>query len=73
MNKKWLTVEDIADELDINKMTVYRLLDAGAITSYRFGRLYRVKPEDLDAYVRDSRVSPAVAGGLSRDLLRLAA
>ena len=47
MDKKWLSVEDIADELGINKMTVYRLLDAGTIPGYRFGRLYRVKPEDL--------------------------
>jgi len=59
MDKKWLNVEDIAAELGINKMTVYRMLEAGTIPSYRFGRLYRVKPEDLDAYIRDSRVSPA--------------
>jgi len=61
MGKKWLSVEDIADELGINKMTVYRLLDAGTIPGYRFGRLYRVKPEDLDAYIRNSQV-PAKAG-----------
>jgi len=59
MDKKWLNVEDIAAELGINKMTVYRMLEAGTIPAYRFGRLYRVKPEDLDAYIRDSRVSPA--------------
>ena len=59
MDKKWLNVEDITEALGINKMTVYRLLEAGTIPSYRFGRLYRIKPEDLDAYIRDSRVSPA--------------
>jgi excisionase family DNA binding protein len=56
VNEKWLTPEDVAGELGINKMTVYRLLDAGAITAYRFGRLYRVRPADLDAYIRSSRV-----------------
>lgn len=59
MNEKWLTPEDVAGELRVNRMTVYRMLEAGTIPAYRFGRLYRVKPEDLDAYIRDSRVNPA--------------
>ena len=61
MNKKWLTPEDVADELGIGKMTVYRLLQAGTIPACQFGRLYRIRPEDLKAYIRDSRV-PAKAG-----------
>ncbi len=55
MTQKWLDPEDVATELGIGKMTVYRLLRDGTITSYRFGRLFRVKPEDLAAYIRDSR------------------
>ncbi len=57
MNEKWLTPEDVAGELRVNKVTVYRMLEAGTIPGYRFGRLYRVRPEDLDAYIRDSRVN----------------
>lgn len=56
VNKKWLTVEDIAEELDLTKMTVYRLIAAGAILAYRFGRSFRVKPEDLDTYIHGSRL-----------------
>jgi excisionase family DNA binding protein len=59
MSKKWMSVDDVADELGINKMTVYRMLAAGAIVSYRFGRVYRVKPEDLDVYIRGCRKGPA--------------
>jgi excisionase family DNA binding protein len=61
VNKKWLSVEDITGELGVNKMTVYRLLADGAIPAYKFRRLYRVRPEDLEAYIRDSRM-PAKAG-----------
>ena len=64
MSEKWLTPDDVAGELDIGKMTVYRLLDAGTIPSYRFGRLYRIRPQDLEAYIRDSRV-PAKAAEAS--------
>jgi excisionase family DNA binding protein len=60
VNEKWLTPEDVAGELRIGKMTIYRMLDAGTIPAYRFGRLYRVRPEDLKAYISDSRV-PAKA------------
>lgn len=56
MTQKWLGPEDVALELGVGKMTVYRLLQAGAIPGYRFGRRYRVRPEDLAAYIRDSRV-----------------
>ena len=51
MNKKWLTPEDVADELGIGKMTVYRMIQAGTIPAHQFGRLYRVRPEDLKAYI----------------------
>jgi excisionase family DNA binding protein len=61
VNEKWLTPDDVAGALRVNRMTVYRMLEAGTIPGYRFGRLYRVRPEDLDAYIRGSRVNPAVA------------
>ena len=61
VNEKWLTPEDVADELRVGRMTVYRMLETGIVPAYRFGRLLRVRPEDLEAYIRDSRV-PAVAG-----------
>ena len=63
MAEKWLDVLDVAGELGVGKMTVYRLLNAGTIPSYRFGRLFRVKPEDLDAYIRDSQVSQPEQNG----------
>jgi excisionase family DNA binding protein len=62
VNEKWLTPGDVADGLRVTKMTVYRMLEAGTIPGYRFGRLYRVRPEDLDAYIRASRLSGRAAG-----------
>jgi excisionase family DNA binding protein len=59
VNEKWLTPEDVARALRVNRMTVYRMLEAGTIPGYRFGRLYRVSPEDLDAYIRGSRLNPS--------------
>ena len=61
MTVKWLSIQDVADELGINKMTVYRLVHGGEIPGYRFKRLFRVKQEDLDAYIRESQVVPEQA------------
>lgn len=49
----YLKVKEIARELRISKMTVYRLLQSGSIASIRVGRSYLVPVEAFHAY-RDS-------------------
>lgn len=39
------TVSEVAALMRVSKMTVYRMVQSGAINSIRFGRSYRV-PED---------------------------
>lgn len=56
MADTWLNVDEVAAQLFLSKVTVYRLLHDGGIPSYRFGRAYRVKLADLEAYIERSRV-----------------
>jgi excisionase family DNA binding protein len=51
---EWVTVYEIARELGVSKMTVYRLVHSGAIASHRIGRSFRIKREALDAYLNGS-------------------
>jgi excisionase family DNA binding protein len=46
-----LTVEEVAAELGAGKTFAYGLIASGAIPSLRVGRLLRVRPSDLAAYV----------------------
>jgi excisionase family DNA binding protein len=46
------TVEEIAAQLRVSKMTVYRLIETGEIDHIRVGRVYRVTEESLRAYLR---------------------
>ena len=46
------TVEEIAKQLRVSKMTVYRLIETGEIDHIRVGRNYRVTEESLRAYLR---------------------
>lgn len=47
----YLTVAEVADELRVSKMTVYRLVNDRELPSVRIGRSVRVRRADLDAYL----------------------
>jgi excisionase family DNA binding protein len=59
----WLSVEDVAGRLGVTARTVRGWLSRGVLTGYRFGGVLRgtwkVKPEDLERFIADSRNQPA--------------
>lgn len=58
----WLSVEDVAIMCGVTTRTVRGWLSRGVLTGYRFGgRLrgtWKVKPEDLDRFIADSKNRP---------------
>lgn len=46
----FLTVAEIAMGMRVSKMTVYRLVQSGALESVRFGRSYRITQPALQRY-----------------------
>jgi excisionase family DNA binding protein len=48
---KYITVDDVADMLSVNKKWVYRHVDSGAIPHVRIGKLIRFKVEDLEGWL----------------------
>lgn len=46
-----LTVAEVADLLRVSNMTVYRLIKAGDLAALRVGKNYRIRRQDLDAYL----------------------
>jgi excisionase family DNA binding protein len=48
-----LTVAEVAEMLRVSNMTVYRLLKAGELPSVRIGKSFRVREDDLDAYLAE--------------------
>ncbi|WP_035772875.1 helix-turn-helix domain-containing protein [Arthrobacter sp. Br18] len=47
-----LTVAEVAGIMRVSRMTVYRLLQSGALTGVRFGRSYRVSESALQQYLQ---------------------
>jgi len=50
---RFLTVAEVADALRVSNMTVYRLINSGALPAIRVGKSYRLREEDVDKYLAD--------------------
>lgn len=45
-------VEELADKLRVNKMTIYRWIKAGKLTAIRIGKHYRITKDDFEAFLK---------------------
>jgi len=50
-SSQFMTVAEVARVLRVSNMTVYRLIGAGQLAAVRVGKSYRLREEDLDAYL----------------------
>jgi excisionase family DNA binding protein len=48
---RYVTVAEVADQLRVSNMTVYRLVQAGQLPAVRIGRSYRIRDEDVDRFL----------------------
>jgi excisionase family DNA binding protein len=57
-NKKYLTVHEVAVMLGVKDKTVYYWTQEKRLTSYKFGRLVRIDPDDVARLIEKSRREP---------------
>lgn len=50
---RFLTVAEVAELLRVSNMTVYRLIKAGELPAARIGKSFRVREDDIDAYLEE--------------------
>lgn len=55
---EWLSTPAAARRLGITPRTLYRFIDEGNLEAYRFGRVIRLKQEDVDAYIERCKIAP---------------
>lgn len=51
---RYLTVAEVAQDMRVSTMTVYRLIKSGELAAVRVGKSYRIRAVDLDNFL-DSR------------------
>jgi putative molybdopterin biosynthesis protein len=49
---EWLSVEQARRRLDVSRLTLLRLIDAGDLPAYRIGRRIRLRTADVETYCR---------------------
>jgi excisionase family DNA binding protein len=67
MSSEWVSTTAACEELGITLRTLYRLIDEGQIAAFRMGRVFRIKREDLDAFIEGTRVEPGSLAHLYPD------
>jgi excisionase family DNA binding protein len=52
-DQRYVTVAEVAAQLRVSNMTVYRLIQSGELAATRVGRSYRLREEDVDHYLAE--------------------
>jgi len=56
---KFLTVFEVATQMRVSKMSVYRLVHGGELDAIRVGRSFRIPEQALASYLQGAAVTPA--------------
>ena len=54
----WLSTGDAAKRLGVTTRTLYRFIDEGQLPAYRFGRVIRLKQDEVDRFIDACRIEP---------------
>jgi excisionase family DNA binding protein len=70
---RWLSTAEAARRLGITTRTLYRFIDEGQLPAYRFGRVIRLKEDEVDAFIESCRIEPGTLEHLYPETLNEAA
>jgi len=54
-NRSFLTPSEVAKELRLNLLTIYKYIRNKKLPAVRFGRNYRITNEDLDKFIDSNK------------------
>lgn len=55
LNQEFYTVKEIMKFLKLSRLTIYRYIDAKKLKTYKFWLEYRIKKEDLENFLNQSK------------------
>ena len=53
-----MSTAEAARRLGITPRTLYRFIDEGQLPAYRFGRVIRLKAQEVDSFIESCRIEP---------------
>lgn len=67
-----MTPEQVADYLQLNTDTIYRLIRQKQLTATQIGRSYRIPKENLENFLQEHSTRPKVRKALFRRFMEIA-
>lgn len=64
---RWLSTAEAAQRLGVTPRTLYRFIDEGQVPAYRFGRVIRLKADEVDEFIEACRIEPGTLEHLYPD------
>jgi excisionase family DNA binding protein len=55
---RWMSTKEAAEHLGVTLRSLYRFIDEGTLAAFKFGRVIRLKADDVDAFIETCRISP---------------
>jgi excisionase family DNA binding protein len=55
---RWLGTKEASARLGMTLRSLYRFIDEGELTAYRFGRVIRLMEGDVDRFIESRRIEP---------------
>jgi excisionase family DNA binding protein len=54
----WMSTKEAAEHLGVTLRSLYRFIDEGTLPAYKFGRVIRLKEDDVYGFIETCRISP---------------
>jgi excisionase family DNA binding protein len=55
---EWLSTREASERLGVTLRSLYRFIDGGDLVAYKFGRVIRLKGDDVDRFIESCRIAP---------------
>lgn len=55
---RWMSTKEAAEHLGVTLRSLYRFIDEGSLAAYKFGRVIRLKEDDVESFIEASRIAP---------------
>ncbi len=62
MRSRWMTLQEVAEYLQLSKDMIYRLAQSGRIPASKVGSRWRFRRERIDRWMEDMVVDPGSLG-----------
>ncbi len=55
---RWMSTKEAAEHLGVTLRSLYRFIDEGSLVAYKFGRVIRLKTDDVEQFIEACRIAP---------------